>query len=111
MDWLLERQDRIERKLAKRHLAEGDPVLYDVSSSYYEGRTCPLMQFGHNRDGKRDRPIVVYGVLADGMGRPLAVQAYAGNTGDPTTVPESGGEGTGVGSVCSGWCWWGTAAC
>ena len=86
MDWLLERQDRIERKLAKRHLAEGDPVLYDVSSSYYEGRTCPLMQFGHNRDGKRDRPIVVYGVLADGMGRPLAVQAYAGNTGDPTTV-------------------------
>ena len=88
MDWLLERQDRIERKLAKRHLAEGDPVLYDVSSSYYEGRTCPLMQFGHNRDGKRDRPIVVYGVLADGMGRPLAVQAYAGNTGDPTTVPD-----------------------
>ena len=88
MDWLLERQDRIERKLAKRHLGEGDPVLYDVSSSYYEGRTCPLMQFGHNRDGKRDRPIVVYGVLADSMGRPLAVQAYAGNTGDPTTVPD-----------------------
>ena len=86
MDWLLKRQDRIELKLAKRHLAEGDPVLYDVSSSYYEGRTCPLMQFGHNRDGKRDRPIVVYGVLADAMGRPLAVQAYAGNTGDPTTV-------------------------
>ena len=86
MDWLLERQDRIERKLAKRHLAEGDPVLYDVSSSYYEGQTCPLMQFGHNRDGKRDRPIVVYGVLADSMGRPLAVEAYAGNTGDPTTV-------------------------
>ena len=88
MDWLLERQDRIERKLAKRHLAEGDAVLYDVSSSYYEGRTCPLMQFGHNRDGKRDRPIVVYGVLADGMGRPLAVQAYTGNTGNPTTVPD-----------------------
>ena len=86
MDWLLERQDRIERKLAKRHLAEGDPVLYDVSSSDYEGQTCPLMQFGHNRDGKRDRPIGVYGVLADAMGRPLAVQAYAGNTGDPTTV-------------------------
>ena len=85
---MLERQDRIERKLAKRHLAEGDPVLYDVSSSYYEGRTCPLVQFGHNRDGKRDRPIVVYGVLADSMGRPLAVQAYAGNTGDPTTVPD-----------------------
>ena len=86
MDWLLQRQDRIERKLAKRHLAEGDQVLYDVSSSYYEGHTCPLMQFGHNRDGRRDRPMVVYGVLADAMGRPLAVQAYAGNTGDPTTV-------------------------
>ena len=86
MDWLLERQDRIERKLAKRHLAEGDPVLYDVSSSYYEGESCPLMQFGHNRDGRRDRPMVVYGVLADRMGRPVAVEAYAGNTGDPTTV-------------------------
>ena len=86
MDWLLERQDRIEGKLAKRHLSEGDPVLYDVSSSYYEGESCPLMQFGHNRDGRRDRPMVVYGVLADGMGRPLAVEAYAGNTGDPTTV-------------------------
>lgn len=86
MDWLLERQDRIEHKLAKRHLSEGDPVLYDVSSSYYEGESCPLMQFGHNRDGRRDRPMVVYGVLADGMGRPLAVEAYAGNTGDPTTV-------------------------
>ena len=86
MDWLLQRQDRIERKLAKRHLAEGDHVLYDVSSSYYEGHTCSLMQFGHNRDGRRDRPMVVYGVLADRMGRPLAVQAYAGNTGDPSTV-------------------------
>ena len=88
MDWLLERQDRIERKLAKRHLAEGDAVLYDVSSSYYEGESCPLMQFGHNRDGKRGQPIVVYGVLADGRERPLAVEAYAGNTGDPTTVPD-----------------------
>ena len=88
MDWLLERQDRIEGKLAKRHLSEGDPVLYDVSSSYYEGESCPLMQFGHNRDGRRDRPMVVYGVLADRMGRPLAVEAYAGNTGDPTTVPD-----------------------
>ena len=88
MDWLLQRQDRIERKLAKRHLAEGDHVLYDVSSSYYEGHTCSLMQFGHNRDGRRDRPMVVYGVLADRMGRPVAVQAYAGNTGDPSTVPD-----------------------
>ncbi len=61
---------------------------HDVSSSYYEGHTCPLMQFGHDRDGKRGKPIVVYGVLADVEGRPIAVQVYAGNTGDPKTVPD-----------------------
>ena len=95
MDWLLQRQDRMERKLATRHLAEGDAALYDVSGGYYEGQTCSLMQFGHNREGRRDRPLVVYGGLADAMGRPLAVQAYACNTGDPS-YPSSGGEsGTG----------------
>lgn len=88
MDWLLQRQSRIEKKLARRHLAEGDHVLYDVSSSYYEGHTCSLMRFGYSRDGKRGRPIVVYGVMADKAGRPVAVQAYPGNTGDPTTVPD-----------------------
>lgn len=88
MDWLLQRQARIEKKLARRHLAEGDHVLYDVSSSYYEGHTCSLMRYGYNRDGKRGRPIVVYGVMADRAGRPVAVQAYPGNTGDPATVPD-----------------------
>lgn len=88
MDWLLQRQSRIENKLAARHLVEGTQVLYDVTSSYYEGRSCPLMQFGHDRDGKTGQPIVVYGVLTDSQGRPIAVQAYAGNTGDPTTVPD-----------------------
>ena len=88
MDWLLGRQPRIERRLAGRHLAEGAQALYDVSSSYYEGRTCPLMRFGHSRDGKRGRPIVVYGLLADAAGRPVAVQAYPGNTADPKTVPD-----------------------
>ena len=63
-------------------------MLYDVSSSYYEGRTCPLARYGHDRDGKRDRPIVVYGVLTDIEGRPVAVDVYPGNTGDPTTVPD-----------------------
>ena len=87
MDWLLQRQDRIQRRLARRHLGEDSQVLYDVSSSYYEGHTCPLMRFGYSRDGKRGRPIVVYGLLADRQGRPLAVQAYPGNTADPTTVP------------------------
>jgi transposase len=86
LDWLLERQPRIEKKLAQRHLAEGSLVLYDVSSSYYEGRTCPLARFGHDRDGKKRRPIIVYGVMTDREGRPLAVKVYPGNTGDPSTV-------------------------
>lgn len=88
LDWLLARQQRIETKLARRHLAEGGLVLYDVSSSYYEGSTCPLAQFGHNRDGKKDRTIIVYGVLTDREGRPVAVDVYPGATGDPTTVPD-----------------------
>ncbi len=88
MDWLLERQLRIEHKLAARHLAEGTQVLYDVSSSYYEGRTCPLMRFGHDRDGKKGLPIVVYGALTDLQGRPIAMRVYPGNTGDPSTVPD-----------------------
>lgn len=88
LDWLLSRQPQIETKLAKRHLADGDLVLYDVSSSYYEGATCPLAEFGHNRDGKRDRPIIVYGVLTDRDGRPVAVDVYAGNTSDPATIAD-----------------------
>ena len=87
MDWLAERQERIERRLAKRHLAEGGQALYDVSSSYYEGRTCPLARFGHSRDGKRGRPVVVYGLLADAEGRPVAVRAHPGDTADPNTLP------------------------
>lgn len=88
LDWLLGRQRFIEAKLAQRHLAEGCQVLYDVSSSYYEGRTCPLAKHGHNRDGKEGRPIIVYGMLTDAAGRPVAVEVYPGNTGDPTTVPD-----------------------
>jgi transposase len=88
MDWLRERQERIEKKLAARHLGEGGLVLYDVTSSSYEGRTCPLAQFGHNRDGDRHLPIIVYGVMTDGEGHPVAVEVYAGNTGDPTTVDD-----------------------
>ena len=88
MDWLLQRQGRIEKKLARRHWAEGDYVLYDLSSSYYEGQTSSLVRYGHSRDGKRGRPIIVYGVMADRAGCPVAVQAYPGNTGDPVTVPD-----------------------
>ncbi len=86
MDWLWERQERIEKKFAARHLREGGLVLYDVTSSSYEGRTCPLVRFGHNRDGDKQLPIIVYGVMTDGEGRPVAVNVYPGNTGDPTTV-------------------------
>jgi len=88
LDWLLERQKRIEGALARRHLEESCLVLYDVSSSYYEGHTCPLVRYGHNRDRKKGKPIIVYGVMTDALGRPVAVDVYPGNTGDPTTIPE-----------------------
>jgi hypothetical protein len=88
MDWLLRRQPDIEQKLARRHLADGAVVLYDVSSSYDVGRTCPLAQYGHDRDGKKGWPIIVYGLLTDAHGRPVALDVYPGNTADPTTVPD-----------------------
>jgi len=88
LDWLLERQERIERKLAHRHLGEGVRVLYDVSSSFYYGRHCSLARFGHDRDGKKGLPIIVYGMLTDGEGLPVAVTVYPGNTADPKTVPD-----------------------
>lgn len=88
MDWLLARQTVIEKKLAARHLQEGSTVLYDVSSSYYEGRKCSLAQFGHSKDRKKGKPIIVYGVMTDAVGRPVAVEVYPGNTGDPATVAD-----------------------
>ena len=87
MDWLLSRQTRIENKLAKRHLQNGNLVHYDVSSSSYTGATCVLARFGHNRDGRK-LPCIVYGVMTDDEGRPISVDVYPGNTGDPTTVPD-----------------------
>jgi len=86
MDWLLERQARIERKLAARHLQEGGLVLYDVTSSYFEGSTCPLAAFGHDRDGKKGKLQVNYGLLTDARGCPVAVSVFQGNTGDPKTL-------------------------
>ena len=87
LDWLLARQARIETKLAARHLKDGALVLYDASTSYYEGRTCPLARFGNDRDGKK-LPVILYGLLTDEAGRPVAIEVYPGNTGDPTTVAE-----------------------
>jgi len=87
LDWLLKRQPRIEKKLATRHLEEGAKVLFDVSSSSYHGRCCILATFGYNRDGEK-LPSIVYGLLTDGVGRPVALDVYPGNTADPTTVPD-----------------------
>jgi hypothetical protein len=87
MDWLLERQDRIEDRLAGRHLADGEMVLYDVSSSYFEGRTCPLAKLGYSRDGKRGLPQIIYGLLCDNDGRPVAVEVFTGELHDDKTLP------------------------
>jgi transposase len=86
MDWLLERQVSIEKALAKRHLADGALVLYDVTSTYFEGRLCPLAKLGHSRDGKRDKLQIVVGLLTNAEGCPVAVEVFDGNTGDPTTL-------------------------
>jgi len=86
MDWLLKRQDRIEKKLAARHLTEGGMALYDLSSSYFEGITCPLAALGHNRDGKKGKLQVNYGLLTDDNGRPVSVSVFAGNIGDTKTL-------------------------
>ena len=86
MDWLAARQQRIEDALAARHLAGGTLVLYDVSSAAFEGRTCPLGAIGHPKDGVRGRLQIVYGLLTSPEGIPVAIEVFAGNTGDPTTV-------------------------
>ena len=86
MDWLLERQGAIERKLAARHLQEGSLALYDLSSSYFEGTHCPLAKLGHSRDGKKGTLQVNYGLLTNQVGCPVAVSVYEGNTGDAKTL-------------------------
>lgn len=86
MDWLLERQARIEKKLAARHLENDALVLYDLSSSYMEGTHCPLAHRGYSRDGRRGTLQIEYGMVTDGEGRPIAVEVVPGNTGDPATV-------------------------
>ncbi len=86
MDWLLDRQARIEKKLAARHMKEGGLVLYDLSSSYFEGVTCPLAALGHNRDGKKGKLQVNYGLLTDERGCPVAVSVFEGNKSDSQTL-------------------------
>jgi len=85
MDWLLSRKQPIQAALAARHLAGGGRVLFDLSSSWLEGWACPLAKPGHSRDGKRGKPQIEYGIIADPQGRPVGVEVLAGNTGDPTS--------------------------
>jgi hypothetical protein len=87
MDWLLERQARIEDRLARRHLEDGELVLYDVSSSYFEGRSCELARLGYSRDQKRGTPQIIYGLLCDKPGRPVAVEVFTGELHDDKTLP------------------------
>jgi len=86
MDWLLERQGQIEKKLAARHLSEGALALYDLSASYFEGNCCPLAKIGYSRDGKRNTPQVNYGLLTTRAGCPVAISVYEGNTADASTL-------------------------
>jgi hypothetical protein len=86
MDWLRERQNRIENKLAKKHLQDGSLILYDVSSSFYTGTHCSLAQFGHSRDLKKGFPQIIYGLLCNSDGCPVAIEVFEGNTADPKTL-------------------------
>ncbi len=86
LDWLLARQARVERALARRHLGAGALVLYDVSSTYVEGTHCPLAAYGHSRDHRPDRRQIVFGLVTDERGCPVAVEAFSGNTADPATL-------------------------
>jgi transposase len=86
LDWLLPQQAQLEAALARRHLGEGSLVLYDVSSTYFEGHCCPLARYGHSRDERRGNPQIVFGLLTDADGCPLAVEVFEGNTADPRTV-------------------------
>src|SRR5712691_2240983 len=105
LDWLLARQQKIEDRLARRHLLEGELVLYDVSSSYFEGRRCPLAKLGYSRDGKRGTLQIIYGLLCDRRGRPVSVEVFDGNLHDDATLPAQIGKLTerfGLSSVVVG---------
>ena len=114
LDFLLERQGAIETALAKRHLKGGTLVLYDVSSSYVEGRCCPLAKRGYSRDGKKGKLQIVYGLLCAPDGCPVAIEVFEGNTGDPATVADQVAnpriKSPGAASPSTMSCWSATAA-
>ncbi len=86
VDWLLQRQSTIERRLAERHLRDGSLVLYDLTSAYLEGKCCSSAQFGYSRDGRRGKKQIVFGLLCSDEGCPVAVEVFEGNTADPGTL-------------------------
>jgi len=88
LDWLLQRQPAVEASLAKKHLSEGGLVLYDLTSTYFEGRHCELAKRGHSRDGQSGKPQIVFGLLTNAAGCPVAVEVWEGNTADPQTIPD-----------------------
>ncbi len=88
LDWLLERQETIEKRLAQKHLSEGSLVLYDLSSTYFEGSCCPLAQYGYSRDKKKGKLQIVFGLLCDREGCPIAVEVFEGNTNDSSTLSQ-----------------------
>ena len=111
LDWLHKRQRRIENKLARNHLSEGTLVLYDVSSSYYTGRCGGLVKFGYSRDRKRGFPQIVYGLLCNAEGCPVAVEVFEGNTADPAHRLKSvANKRNAAASGFSEWSWSATAA-
>ena len=95
MDWLLERQQSIEEGLARRYLTPGGVVLYDLTSTYVEGDHCPLAKRGYSRDGKPGKQQIEFGLLTNGEGVPVAIEAFAGNTADSTTFRAQVQKGTG----------------
>ena len=114
MDWLAERQDTIEKKLAAKHLTpQVNPArmaLFDLTSSWVTGRCCELAARGYSRDGKKGLPQIEYGVLTDPDGRPVAVRVLAGNTADPSAFTDDRRGDPATSSGSSGWCWWAIAA-
>lgn len=86
LDWLLKRQNRIENKIAKKHLQDGMLLLYDLSGSYYTGEVGGLIQYGYSRDQKSGHPQVVYGLLCNAQGCPISIEVFSGNTSDATTL-------------------------
>jgi len=110
LDWLLQRQPAIEATLSKRHLSNGTLVLYDISSSYMEGRCCPLAKRGYSRDGKKGTLQIIYGLLCAPDGCPIAIEVFEGNTADPMTLAPGRSRNSSGAFISTTSSWWETVA-